>query len=115
MTLEAAINKVNKVALGEWKFSENDFQDLVRFLEELKGKRDEELKALSNRLRHDKTFTFTYHWTKGSVLAHNHKAGSEQEVYMGPTILDAVNKYVEKVLNRGYSTSVIDYCLEEVV
>ena len=112
MTLEAAINKVNKVALGEWKFSENDLLDLVHFLEELKGKRDEELKALSNRLRHDKLFTFTYHWTKGSVLDPNHNAGYEQAVYVGPTILDAVNNYVADVITRGYSTSVIDYCVE---
>lgn len=114
MTLETAINKVKKVALGEWKFSENDFQDLVRFLEELKGKRDEEFKALASRLRHYKPFTFNYHWTKGSVLDPNHKAGSEQEVYVGPTLLDAFNKYVEEVLTRGYSTSVIDYYCEGV-
>lgn len=115
MTLETAINKVKKVALGEWKFSENDFQDLVRFLEELKGKRDEEFKVLASRLRHDKHFiTFTYHWTKGSVLSPNHKAGSEKEVYVGPTLLDAFNKYVEDVLTRGYSTSVIDYYFEGV-
>lgn len=114
MTLEKAINKVKKVALGEWKFSENDFQDLVRFLEELKGKRDEELKALASRLRHVKPFTFTYHWTKGSLLDPNHKAGSEKEVYVGPTLLDAFNKYVEDVLTRGYSTSVIDYYCEGV-
>lgn len=114
MTLETAINKVKKVALGEWKFSENDFQDLVRFLEELKGKRDKELKALESMLRHYKPFTINYHWTKGSVLDPNHNAGNEQAVYVGPTILDAVNKYVADVLTRGYSTSVIDYCVEGV-
>ena len=113
MTLETAINRARKVALGERRFSENDLLDLVHFLEELKRKRDEELKSMFGRLRNDNTFTFIYHWTKGSVVDPNHKAGSEQEVYMGPTILDAVNKYVEEVLNRGYSTSVIDYYLEK--
>ena len=112
MTLETAINRARKVALGERRFSENDLLDHVHFLEEVKRKRDEELKSMFDRLRNDNTFTFTYHWAKGSALDPNYKAGSEQEVYMGPTILDAVNKYVEEVLNRGYSTSVIDYCLE---
>lgn len=115
MTLEGAIKKVKKVSQGDWKFNEHDFQDLVRFLEELKVKRDEELKSLDYRLKHNKTFTFTYHWTKGNVWGPNYKTGNEQEVYVGTTILDAVNQYVDKVLNRGYSTSVIEYYHESAV
>ena len=112
MTLETAINRARKVALGERKFSDNDIQDIVSFLEELKLKRCEELKALSYRLDHNKRFTFNYHWSKGSVLSSNYKTGSEQKVYVGTTILDAINKYVEDVITYGYDTSVIDYYRE---
>lgn len=43
------------------------------------------------------------------MLDPNHKTGSEKEVYVGPTLLDTFNKYVEDVLTRGYGTSIIDY------
>lgn len=115
MTLEGAITKVKKVSQGDGKFNEHDFQDLINLLKELKAKRDEELKSLGYRMRHDKTFTFTYYWTKGDVCGHNHKTGKEQEVYCGTTILDAVNQYVNNVLTRGYSTSVIEYYHEGVI
>ena len=115
MNLEGSIKKVKKVSQGDWKFNEHDFQDLINLLEELKAKRDEELNSLGYRMRHDKTFTFTYHWSKGDACGHNYQTGKEQEVYCGTTILDAVNQYVDNVLNRGYSTSVIDYCNESAV
>ena len=71
MTLERAIVKVKKVAQGEWRFNEHDFQDLVRFLEELKEKHEEENRVLEMRFRKDKCFTFTYHWHKGDFSALN--------------------------------------------
>ena len=69
MTLEGAIKKVENVAHGNWKFNEHDYQDLIRFLKELKAKRDEEHKALIEGLRRNKKFTFDYHWSKGNVLS----------------------------------------------
>ena len=113
MTLEGAIEKVENVAHGNWRFNDNDYKDLIRFLKELKAKRDEELKAFGDRLRRDKRFTFNYHWTKGNILEHTDEYGNERETFVGYSILDAVNQYVDNVITRGYDSAVIDYAVEE--
>ena len=113
MTLEGAIKKVENVAHGDWKFNEHDYKDIIRFLKELKEKRDEEIKALGERLRRDKKFTFTYHWAKGLVFSHNFDSGTERETFIGHSILDAVNQYVEQVIKSEYETAFIEYAVEE--
>ena len=113
MTLEGAIKKVENVAHGDWKFNEHDYQDIIRFLKELKAKHDEELKSLGDRLRRDKKFIFTFHWSKGAVGNHTNETGTEQAVFIGHTILDAVNQYVDNVIHSGYDIAFIDYAVEE--
>lgn len=113
MTLEGAIKKVENVAHGNWKFNEHDYQDLIRFLKELKAKRDEELKELGYRLRRDKKFIFTYHWAKVGIGNHADETGTKQEIFIGHSILDAVNQYVDNVIHRGYDIAFIDYAVEE--
>ena len=87
--------------------------DLFGLLNELKGKRDEELKSLGDRLRRDKKFIFTFHWSKGAVGNHTNETGTEQAVFIGHTILDAVNQYVDNVIHSGYDIAFIDYAVEE--
>ena len=113
MNLEGAIEKVKKVSCGDWKFNEHDFQALVRFLEELKVKRDEELRSLGDRLRCDKKFIFTFHWSKWDIGKQTHELGTDREVFIGHTILDAVNQYVANVIHCGYDIAFIDYAVEE--
>lgn len=113
MTLETAINKVKKVALGEWKFNEHDYQDIIRFLKELKAERDEEQKTFEDRLRRNKKFIFTYHWSKWDVGNHTNETGTERAIFIGHSILDAVNQYVDNVIHSGYDIAFIDYAVEE--
>lgn len=115
MDLDEAIKKVKKAVSKsqELKFDEKEELDLLGLLKELKAKRDEELKALGYRLRRDKKFIFTYHWAKVGIGNHSDETGTKQAVFIGHTILDAVNQYVDDVIHRGYDIAFIDYAVEE--
>ncbi len=113
MTLQGAIVKVKKVAQGEWRFNEHDYQDLVRFLEKLKEKQDEEVRAFEKRFREYKYFTFTYHWHKGYFTGLDGDRGTETRTYVGASILDAINQYTEEILRNGYNSAIIDYAIEK--
>lgn len=115
MDLDEAIKKVKKAVSKsqELKFDEKEVLDILGLLKELKAKRDEELNALGDRLRRDKKFIFTYHWSKGEVGNHDNETGTEQAIFIGHSILDAVNQYVDNVIYRGYDIAFIEYAVEE--